>query len=135
MASRRPASRKILVVDDSEIACDFVRSVLEEAGYGVLTLNSHFGFVKLLREEKPELILIDVTMPVLSGPKLVELARTKRVLECPIVLYSDRDEDDLTELAAQCGADGYIKKSSDPADLLSAVARAMLVRGRGRGAR
>jgi DNA-binding response OmpR family regulator len=123
------ASRKILVVDDSDIACDFVRSVLEEAGYVILTLNSHFGFVKLLRDEKPDLVLIDVTMPVLSGPKLVELARTKRVLECPIVLYSDRGEDDLSQLAAQCSADGYIRKSSNPAELLAAVTRSILIRG------
>jgi DNA-binding response OmpR family regulator len=133
MASRRSASRKILVVDDSDIACDFVRSVLEEAGYVILTLNSHFGFVKMLRDEKPDLVLIDVTMPVLSGPKLVELARTKRVLHCPIVLYSDRNEDDLSELARSCGADGYIKKTSNAAELLRAVTRSMIVRVAPRG--
>jgi adenylate cyclase len=125
MASRRHAPRKILVVDDSDIACDFVRSVLEEAGYVVLTLNSHFGFVKMLRDEKPHLVLIDVTMPVLSGPKLVELARSKRLHQCPIVLYSDRDEEDLSRLARSCGADGYIKKSTNPAELMAAVGRSI----------
>ncbi len=128
MASRRPAPRKILVVDDSDIACEFVRSVLEEAGYVIMTLSSHFGFVKMLREEKPDLVLIDVTMPVLSGPKLVALARTKRVLECPILLYSDRDDGDLFRLSRSCGADGYIKKSTNPAQLTAAVARSIGVR-------
>jgi DNA-binding response OmpR family regulator len=128
MASRRFAPRKILVVDDSEIACDFVRMVLEEAGYVILTLNSHFGFFKMLRDEKPDLVLIDVTMPVMSGPKLVELARTKRALQCPIILYSDRDEEELWELARSSGADGFIRKSTDPAHLTAAIARSIGVR-------
>jgi DNA-binding response OmpR family regulator len=128
MATRRPAPRKILVIDDSDIACDFVRSVLEAAGYVILTLNSHFGFFKMLRDQKPDLVLIDVTMPFMSGPKLVELARTKRALRCPIVLYSDRDEGDLSRLARSCGADGYIRKSTDPAHLTAAIARSIGVR-------
>jgi DNA-binding response OmpR family regulator len=123
MAPRRGVHRKILVVDDSEIACDFVRMVLEDAGYTVFTLTSHFGFVKILREERPDLVLIDVTMPVLSGPKVVELARTKRVLECPILLYSDRPEDDLAELTVSCGADGYIRKTSNPLEFLGSLSK------------
>jgi DNA-binding response OmpR family regulator len=121
-------SPKVLALDDSEFACDFVRMVLESAGYTVFTLTSHFGFVKILREEKPDLVLIDVTMPVLSGPKVVELARSKRVHDCRIVLYSNRPEEELAQLASSCGADGYIKKSSDPGAFLGAVARHVFVR-------
>jgi DNA-binding response OmpR family regulator len=122
MASRSER-HKILVVDDSELCCDFVRMVLEEFGYAVVTMTTHFGFVKMLREEKPDLILVDVTMPILSGTKLVELARKKRTQHCPIVLYSDRDEHELSQLAATCGADGYIKKTSHEIDLLRSVSR------------
>jgi DNA-binding response OmpR family regulator len=127
MTTRRSRARKILVVDDSQVCCDFVRMVLEDASYTVLTLTSHFGFVKMLRDERPDLVLIDVTMPILSGPKLVELARSKRRHECPILLYSDRDEKELAQLAAACGADGFIRKTNVAADLLRAVARHALL--------
>jgi DNA-binding response OmpR family regulator len=122
MASRS-VPRKILVIDDSELCCDFVRLVLEEFGYVVVTMTTHFGFVKMLRDEKPDLVMVDVTMPILSGAKLVELARKKRTQECPIVLYSDRDESELSEIAASCGADGYIRKTSNEMDLYRSVSR------------
>jgi DNA-binding response OmpR family regulator len=122
MASRS-ARHKVLVVDDSDLCCEFVRMVLEEFGYAVVTMTTHFGFVKTMRDEKPDLILVDVTMPILSGTKLVELARKKRAEHCPIVLYSDREESELSQLAASCGADGYIKKTSNEIDLLRSVSR------------
>jgi DNA-binding response OmpR family regulator len=122
MASRSEP-RKVLLVDDSEICCDYVRLVLEGFGYAVITMNSHFGFVKTLRDDKPDLVLVDVTMPIMSGTKLVELALKKRTNQCSIVLYSDRDESELAGLAASCGADGYIKKTSNDMELFRSVSR------------
>jgi len=127
MASRSEP-RKILVVDDSELCCDFVRLVLGEFGYAVVTMSSHFGFVKTLRDEKPDLVLVDVTMPIMSGTKLVELALKKRTHRCSIVLYSDRDESELSRLAASCGADGYIKKTSNELELFRSVSRYISLR-------
>jgi DNA-binding response OmpR family regulator len=130
MTSRRSRPSKVLVVDDSEICCEFVRGVLEDAGYTVLTLLSHFGFVKVLRDERPDLVLLDVTMPATSGPKLVELARKKRLDSCPIMLHSDRDEIELARLVSACGADGYIRKTADPAVFLERVSRSIAARAR-----
>jgi CheY-like chemotaxis protein len=119
----RSGPRKILVVDDSTISSEFVRMVLEGFGHTVLSMESHFGFVKTLQTEKPDLVLVDVTMPILSGPKLVELALKKRNHRCHIVLYSDRSEEELSKLAVSCGADGFIRKTADEALFVQSVAR------------
>ena len=113
----------MLVVDDSEICCEFVRLALEDHGFTVVTMCSPFGFVKMLREEQPDLVMVDVSMGTLSGPKLVELALQKRACPSPIVLYSARPETELAKLARSCGADGYIEKTSDEAKLRRAVDR------------
>ena len=70
--------------------------------------------------ELPDIVLVDVTMPSLSGPKLIELARKKKTHDCPIVLYSDRGEEELRQLAASCGASGFIRKTSDELHLYHA---------------
>ena len=133
-----PQRSKILVVDDSEIALELTRIALEEGGHQVVTTDSPFGFSALLREENPDLALVDVSMPCLRGDKLVEIAHrhvssvpvgefadsppsSRR--RCPIVLYSNRPLRELRQLAARCGAAGFIQKSGDSEELLREVSR------------
>ncbi|MEW5854671.1 MAG: response regulator [Myxococcota bacterium] len=113
------ASRKVLVVDDSEICREFVKMALEDRGYNVVGLESPLGFSRALFEERPDLALIDVTMPALRGDKLVELAMKTSRHKCAIVLYSDRPEPELDSLARACGATGFICKNGSE-DLLAA---------------
>jgi CheY-like chemotaxis protein len=111
---------KILVVDDSTIALELARIRLEEAGFDVETLDSPFGFSAALRSQKPDLVLLDVSMPALQGDRLLQIAHrnvnpsqrgaTASQGSCPVVLYSDRPEQELAALAHACGADGYVRK-------------------------
>jgi DNA-binding NtrC family response regulator len=110
--SRRRA--KILIVDDSQIMREFVQTILADEGYEVIGLDSPTGFSRTLVQEKPDLVLMDVSMPALSGDKLVEIALRSGLHHCPIVLYSDRTDAELAALADECGAAGYIRKSQDP---------------------
>lgn len=110
--------QKILVVDDSDIALELAKLRLEEVGFEVATLNTPFGFSATLWAEEPDLVLLDVTMPALHGDRLLQIAHrsqggstSKR--RCPIVLYSDRPQEELSKIAEACGADGYVQKSSN----------------------
>lgn len=119
--------RKVVVVDDSETSRRFVRVVLERAGYVVITIDSAFELLSVVRTEEPSLVLVDVTMPGLQGDKAVEvLLRHRSSIPPPlnwpalaprssyrVVLYSSKDERELERLAKDCGADGYIRKSPD----------------------
>jgi len=69
-------------------------------------------------------------MPAFHGDRLLQIAHRSRggatsKRRCPIVLYSDRPEEELSKLAAACGADGYVQKSST-FKLVIAVIRRLL---------
>ena len=105
---------KVLLVDDSEICRETAKIMLDDYGFDVIALDSPLGFSVRMREHKPDVALIDVSMPALNGTHLVELAhRHGNKGVCPIILFSDRSRRELDALARQCGADGVISKSDD----------------------
>lgn len=124
MTRRRP---KLLIVDDSPIIREFVQTILEEE-YEVIGLDSPTGFSRALVQEKPDLVLMDVSMPALSGDKLVEIALRSGLHRCPIVLFSDRSDAELARLVEECGAAGYIRKSQDPTSLSLKLRRFLPIR-------
>jgi len=115
--------QRILLVDDSEVVREMVKSVLEEAGFEVSTHPSPFGFSRSVMRDHLDLVLMDVSMPALNGDKLVEIAIRNGFAKCPIVLFSDRPPHELAMLARRCGADGYIAKTQDARALVQAVTR------------
>jgi two-component system sensor histidine kinase ChiS len=115
--------QKILVVDDSDLCRDLTRMMLEDHGYQVVTMESGLGLSRALGREKPDLVLLDVSMPALSGNQVVEVTRQHRLHRCPIVLFSDRPASELSILARDCGAAGFIAKTSNAAALAQLVGR------------
>ena len=59
---------KVVVVDDSEFVLEITKHELEAQGLEVFTVNSPIGFSQLLRDRKPDIALVDVSMPALQGP-------------------------------------------------------------------
>lgn len=114
---------KVLIVDDSQLVLGMTKTVLERAGVSVVALDSPIGFTKVLSEERPDLALIDVGMPALSGDQLVTLVRKRLPNSCPIVLFSERSEEELSRLMGLCGAAGFIRKSSDWPGMTRAIFR------------
>ncbi len=112
---------KIILVDDSQVILDLVRDTLEHEGYECIAVTNPFGFSNLLRREQPSLALVDVTMPALLGTQLVEVAQRAGGHNCHIVLFSDRPEPELAQLAAKCGPAGYIRKDGDMRKLVQSV--------------
>ncbi|MBI5478746.1 MAG: response regulator [Deltaproteobacteria bacterium] len=125
---------KVLIVDDSELCRELTRAVLEERGYEVVTLDGPFGFSRVLNQEKPDVALVDIRMPALEGDKLVEIVSRHELHRCPIVLFSDRSEDELARLARLCGAAGFVHKSGDGEMLVHAIERSLRGPGAGAGA-
>ena len=112
----------IVIVDDSELTLDRVRSILEKAGHRVVTVNSPFGTSAAIVREKPDLVLIDVAMPALSGDVLVSIARRRAGSEATkIVLHSSANATELSAKAVACGANGFIQKTADPVTFLRQV--------------
>src|SRR6185503_12358169 len=115
--------QKIMVVDDSDLCRDMTRMMLEDFGYEVVTLDSGLGLSRALGREKPDLVLLDVSMPAVSGHQIVAVAQQHKLHRCPIVLFSDRPAVELSTLARDCGAAGFIAKTSNAHSLAQSVQR------------
>jgi DNA-binding NarL/FixJ family response regulator len=120
LPTERPKPKPVVfLIDDSEIVREVVEMTLEEHGYETVGFESPFELVPALASRTPALILVDVSMPALRGDKIVEMLRRAHKLACPIVLFSDRDEGELSKRALSCGASGFICKR-DIGDALAA---------------
>ncbi len=117
------ATQTVLVVDDSAVCRQTLRYVLEGQGYRVVELASPFGFALTLNRERPDLVLLDVDMPAISGDQLVVIASKHKLHRCPILLHSSCEPEKLARLVRQSGASGYLLKDGDVATLLDTVAR------------
>jgi DNA-binding response OmpR family regulator len=113
--------RSVLLVDDSELACEAVKHTLGGAGFEVTALNSPFGLIKAIRETQPVVILVDVGLGSVNGTRLVELARQNAPARCSVLLYSGREANLLEIDAIASGADGFITKSTTGTELIAVV--------------
>jgi CheY-like chemotaxis protein len=114
----------ILVVDDSEVVLAVTKTVLEAAGYRVLTHSGPAGCVAVILQEKPNLVLIDVNMPRLGGETIVKLfGKAQPNSEAIILLFSTLSADQLEDRAQASGAHGYIRKTDDTFELVRQVNR------------
>jgi CheY-like chemotaxis protein len=125
-ARENPPKRKptIVVVDDCAVTLASTAETLERAGYRVLTRDRPAGCVAMMLQEKPDLVLLDVCMPTVSGDTLVKLfSKASPNSGTIILLYSALDEPLLKSKAKGSGAHGYVMKTNDGSALLRAVRR------------
>lgn len=82
--------KKILVVDDEEDIRDLLRDILTDSGYDVVTAEDGLKAVSEVKKSPPDLIILDVMMPVISGPRLMVLLRSyaEPVSKIPIIICS-----------------------------------------------
>lgn len=103
--------RKILLMDDSELALRVEQHCLVAAGYEVRTAKNMLQFVSVLSGWSPDLILTDVEMPEMRGDKLCTwLKRRTETKAAPVILFSSLPEAALARIAGDVGADGYVSK-------------------------
>lgn len=109
----RVGSKKILLIDDSEITLAMERAALEARGYEVQAASTLIEFEKLLLSFKPDLILTDIHMPEAKGTDICRTLKNEYgTQDIPIVLFSSLGDDELGRLAEQVGADGFVSKAN-----------------------
>ena len=102
---------RVLVIDDSEVSLHFEVNVLLEAGFDARGTSDLAEFDRLLDGWAPDVILTDVNMPEVSGVELCRRLKGRyETAHVPIVLFSSLPDDELSRLAADCNADGYLSK-------------------------
>ena len=112
--------KRVLIVDDDPVSLTVVKALIEDMGYDVRTRQRALGTSSVIAEEKPDIVLVDVSMPGLTGDGLVRLGKTNPAFDDVIfILYSGSRASDLNKLVQQVGAAGGIVKTGD----LAAFAR------------
>jgi excisionase family DNA binding protein len=111
----------ILIVDDDERLREFVRVNLEMEGYTVREAASAAEGLAALEEEPPDLILLDVMMPEMSGwDMLSRMQETHGVDAVPVIMFSGKVEEG-TAAASERGAQAFIGKPFDPQQLIEST--------------
>jgi CheY-like chemotaxis protein len=121
-------SAKILLVDDQAVMLRLVGVPLEREGYTILTAMSAAEGLTKLHGERPDLIILDVLLPDYSGLELCRRIRADpKYADLPIIILSGRTETEAKVAGLEAGADEYVTKPVDPAEMVARV-RHLLMR-------
>lgn len=118
----KPASitREIMVVDDDKDHLNFVKKTLEYEGYKVRTVDCGEKAIQAIEEALPDLLILDVNMPGISGLETLNLLRQKLSYVAVIFVSANDTSEDVVK-GLDSGADDYIRKPFDIRELLSRV--------------
>lgn len=123
---------KILVVDDEPEITEIIEAFLENAGYVVKVENSPEKAIRLAREIKPDLILLDIMMPGIDGYTICNRIKEDPGMgNIPVIFLTGKDSKDDQGRSFQVGGDMFIKKPFSCERLLEIVNIVLLSVGRG----
>jgi DNA-binding response OmpR family regulator len=112
--------KTIMVVDDNPDIITIVRTILEGKGYNVMSAYSGAELLSTLEKDKPDLVVLDIMMPVLDGWfVLAELGG--RATRPSVVVCSAKSGDSDRARAHELGADEYVTKPFEPDDLVLVI--------------
>lgn len=116
---------KILIVDDEENICELVRLYIEKEGFDAIIANDGQEAVAKFNKEKPDLILLDIMLPIKNGWQVCREIRAQS--KVPIIMLTAKGETFDKVLGLELGADDYVVKPFEPKELIARI-RAVLRR-------
>jgi CheY-like chemotaxis protein len=134
------ARKKILVVDDDPIIVKTLTLTLNARGYDVLSAGDAAEAIGKMRDEKPDMLLVDVSLPPdcasggvvpWNGFQITQWLQRMSTAKIPTIIISGADKPDYKEKAAAVGAEAFMAKPIDNALLLGSIASALANRESG----
>ena len=115
-------SRKILVADDEPDILEILRFNLEQEGYEVMTAKNGVEAIELARKSLPDLIILDIMMPLKNGLEVCKTLRALPAFRDKLIIFLTAAGDESTQISGlDIGADDYISKPVSPKVLISRV--------------
>lgn len=118
-------SKTVLMVDDQPSIRSLVQMYLTQEGFRVVTASNGREALFLARQEKPDLIILDLMMPEMDGHDFMRAHRKER--DTPVIMLTAKVEENDRVLGLELGADDYVSKPFSPRELAARV-RAVLRR-------
>ena len=112
--------RTILVVDDADDVRTALRRLLEADGYRVIEAHDGRQCLRVLYDERPDLLVLDVNMPEMDGWQTLD--RVRELTSVPVLMLSARGEEAAKVRGLRAGADDYVVKPPAPEELTARVA-------------
>ena len=130
----RPEDKTILVVDDEPNVRQYLRTILEDAGFAVVTAADGEEALNIIKQKRPDFISLDLVMPRKSGHKLLyELRKDSALSRIPVLVVTahakdelgQKDLEDLLERRVMSGPGTYLEKPISPDTYVRAIQRAL----------
>ena len=121
--ARTPRARPtVLCIDDEPLMLHFYRDLLEPRGYRTLTVTDGLQGLAVAQSDPPDVILLDVMLPGLSGFDICRKFRADDALRnIPIILITARDDPNVATTGWEAGADRTLRKPADAESILAAI--------------
>ncbi len=115
-------NEKILVVEDDPISLRLIHYTLQHEGYQVLTALNGLEGLKIAREEKPDLIVLDVMLPGIDGFEVCHRLRAEpETAQLPVLMLSAKAQEIDKTTGLKVGADDYLAKPASPSEIVSKI--------------
>ncbi len=125
------SNEKILAVDDEQPILELLRYNLEKDGFRVMTAGNGEDAVRVARNETPDLILLDLMLPGMSGLDVCrKLKENHSTADIPVIMVTAKTEDSDVVLGLELGADDYVTKPFSPKVVLARVRTVLRRRNR-----
>ncbi len=125
------APKKILIVDDEvhiRLLIEQTLEDLEEQGVEILTAENGEEAIRMILEEKPQIVFLDVMIPKINGFDVCRTIKQEKCLEgVYIVLLTAKGQEYDRQMGMEAGADAYITKPFNPDELLDFTLKKMMV--------
>jgi len=109
----------ILVIDDEPDMLKLFNRILTEEGYQVRMANDGVHGVSLITDDKPDLVLLDITMPGMDG--IAVLKRIRELSSIPVIMVTGKRDIDTIQDTMELGADDYVRKPFRPSELVARI--------------
>ena len=110
---------KILVVDDEQNILDLVVYNLQAAGYKTITAENGKEAIEKVRQECPDLVILDVMLPEMDGFEVLSIIRKET--QVPVIMLTAKKEEIDKILGLEMGADDYLTKPFSPRELMARI--------------
>lgn len=124
MNGPRNERHRVLIIDDSDTARATIANTLLDAGYQVFEISSAIGATRTILRNHIEAVVVDVSMPGLSGDMLIKVLRKNvRFVDLTIIVVSGTEQQGLDAIRQSGEADGVLSKAQIPTELVQLLGR------------